>query len=85
MPETPSNSSNNMSSSSNTSSTNSSQIIPEKSTHDQETSAHDKALSIVSYIGCGISIISLLATIIIILLFRSVAMYYACVHCARIN
>ncbi|XP_065911452.1 adhesion G protein-coupled receptor L4-like isoform X3 [Dysidea avara] len=35
-----------------------------------ETSADDEALSIVSYIGCGISIICLLATIIIILLFR---------------
>jgi len=35
-----------------------------------ETSSYDGALSIVSYIGCGISIICLLATIIIILLFR---------------
>ena len=39
-----------------------------------ETSADDEALSIVSYIGCGISIICLLATIIIILLFRLVVM-----------
>jgi len=35
-----------------------------------DTSTHDEALSVVSYIGCGISIICLLATIIIIVLFR---------------
>ena len=55
--------------SSNTSLTNSTTIQTRS-----QTSAHDEALSIVSYIGCGISIICLLATIIIILLFRFVVL-----------